>query len=186
MIGAGIARDKVLVLRRAQSCCLEEHQEIRDDPRSAWRSCRRDSPGQPAKHESRGNGGGLRPSVWLRLRAAAGGNWTPDGTLQLEGERSSPGSRAMALGHSGSAFGRRGCDAGTCRECGNARLALETTLMTVPPRARTLVDGELIREYPSGIRPPSMPGTIAIGHSLCAAWCASNSWGDRVVVSAVG
>ena len=37
-------------------------------------------------HESRGNGGGLRPSVWLRLRAAAGGNWTPDGTLQLEGE----------------------------------------------------------------------------------------------------
>src|SRR6202040_1573984 len=27
MIGAGIARDKVLVLRRAQSCCLEEHQE---------------------------------------------------------------------------------------------------------------------------------------------------------------
>ena len=39
-------------------------------------------------HESRGNGGGLRPSVWLRLRAAAGGNWTPDGTLQLEGEAS--------------------------------------------------------------------------------------------------
>jgi hypothetical protein len=37
-------------------------------------------------HESRGNGGGLRPRVWLRLRAAAGGNWTPDGTLQLEGE----------------------------------------------------------------------------------------------------
>src|ERR1700726_5341503 len=29
-------------------------------------------------HESRGNGGGLRPWVWLRLRAAAGGNWTPD------------------------------------------------------------------------------------------------------------
>jgi hypothetical protein len=28
--------------------------------------------------ESRGNGGGLRPRVWLRLRAAAGGNWTPD------------------------------------------------------------------------------------------------------------
>ena len=27
--------------------------------------------------ESRGNGGGLRPRVWLRLRAAAGGNWTP-------------------------------------------------------------------------------------------------------------
>jgi hypothetical protein len=24
--------------------------------------------------------------VWLRLRAAAGGNWTPDGILQLEGE----------------------------------------------------------------------------------------------------
>ena len=24
--------------------------------------------------------------MWLRLRAAAGGNWTPDGTLQLEGE----------------------------------------------------------------------------------------------------
>ena len=37
-------------------------------------------------HESRGNGGGLRPRVWLRLRAAAGGNWTPDGILQLEGE----------------------------------------------------------------------------------------------------
>jgi len=37
-------------------------------------------------HESRGNGDGLRPRVWLRLRAAAGGNWTPDGTLQLEGE----------------------------------------------------------------------------------------------------
>ena len=36
--------------------------------------------------ESRGNGGGLRPRVWLRLRAAAGGNWTPDGILQLEGE----------------------------------------------------------------------------------------------------
>ena len=34
--------------------------------------------------ESRG--GGLRPPVWLRLRAAAGGNWTPDGILQLEGE----------------------------------------------------------------------------------------------------
>ena len=31
-------------------------------------------------------GGGLRPPVWLRLRAAAGGNWTPDGILQLEGE----------------------------------------------------------------------------------------------------
>jgi len=37
-------------------------------------------------HESRRNGDGLRPSVWLRLRAAAAGNWTPDGTLQLEGE----------------------------------------------------------------------------------------------------
>ena len=37
-------------------------------------------------HESRENGGGLRPRVWLRLRAAAGGNWTPDGILQLEGE----------------------------------------------------------------------------------------------------
>jgi hypothetical protein len=37
-------------------------------------------------HKSRGNGGGLRPRVWLRLRAAAGGNWTPDGILQLEGE----------------------------------------------------------------------------------------------------
>jgi hypothetical protein len=36
--------------------------------------------------ESRGNGGGLRPRVWLRLRAAGGGNWTPDGILQLEGE----------------------------------------------------------------------------------------------------
>ena len=36
--------------------------------------------------ESRGNGGGLRPRVWLRLRAAAGGNWTPDGILQLEGD----------------------------------------------------------------------------------------------------
>src|SRR4029077_20996652 len=36
--------------------------------------------------ESRGNGGVLRPRVWLRLRAAAGGNWTPDGILQLEGE----------------------------------------------------------------------------------------------------
>jgi hypothetical protein len=36
-------------------------------------------------HESRGNGGGLRPRV-LRLRAAAGGNWTPDGILKLEGE----------------------------------------------------------------------------------------------------
>jgi len=36
--------------------------------------------------ESRGIGGGLRPRVWLRLRAAAGGNWTPDGILQLEGE----------------------------------------------------------------------------------------------------
>src|SRR5260370_30046895 len=36
--------------------------------------------------ESRGNGGGLRPRVWLRRRAAAGGNWTPDGILQLEGE----------------------------------------------------------------------------------------------------
>ena len=24
--------------------------------------------------------------MWLRLRAAAGGNWTPDGILQLEGE----------------------------------------------------------------------------------------------------
>ena len=36
--------------------------------------------------ESRGNGGGLRPLIWLRLRAAAGGNWTPDGILQLEGE----------------------------------------------------------------------------------------------------
>ena len=36
--------------------------------------------------KSRGNGGGLRPRVWLRLRAAAGGNWTPDGILQLEGE----------------------------------------------------------------------------------------------------
>ena len=36
--------------------------------------------------ESRGNGGGLRPRVWLRLRAAAGSNWTPDGILQLEGE----------------------------------------------------------------------------------------------------
>ena len=40
----------------------------------------------PLTHESRGNGGGLRPRVWLRLRAAAGGNWTPDGILQLEGE----------------------------------------------------------------------------------------------------
>jgi hypothetical protein len=29
--------------------------------------------------ESRGNGGGLRPRVWLRLRAAAGGNWPPVG-----------------------------------------------------------------------------------------------------------
>jgi hypothetical protein len=29
--------------------------------------------------ESRGNGGGLRPRVWLRLKAAAGGNWTPVG-----------------------------------------------------------------------------------------------------------
>jgi hypothetical protein len=37
-------------------------------------------------HESRENDVGLRASVWLRLRAAAGGNWTPDGTLQLEGE----------------------------------------------------------------------------------------------------
>ena len=37
-------------------------------------------------YESRGNGGGLRPRVWLRLRAAAGGNWTPDGILQLGGE----------------------------------------------------------------------------------------------------
>ena len=36
--------------------------------------------------ESRGNGGGLRPRVWLRLRAAAGGNWTPDEISQLEGE----------------------------------------------------------------------------------------------------
>ena len=36
--------------------------------------------------ESRGNGSGLRPRVWLRLRAAAGGNWTRDGILQLEGE----------------------------------------------------------------------------------------------------
>jgi hypothetical protein len=27
--------------------------------------------------ESRGNGGGPRPRVWLRLKAAAGGNWTP-------------------------------------------------------------------------------------------------------------
>ena len=36
-------------------------------------------------HESRGNGGGLRRG-WLRLWAAAGGNWTPDGILQLEGE----------------------------------------------------------------------------------------------------
>ena len=36
--------------------------------------------------EWRGNGGGLRPRVWLRLRAAAGGNWTPDGILQLEGD----------------------------------------------------------------------------------------------------
>ena len=37
-------------------------------------------------HESRENDVGLRASVWLRLRAAAGGNWTPDGILQLEGE----------------------------------------------------------------------------------------------------
>jgi hypothetical protein len=37
-------------------------------------------------HESRGNGDGLRPSVWLRLSAAAGGDWTPDAILQLEGE----------------------------------------------------------------------------------------------------
>jgi hypothetical protein len=29
--------------------------------------------------ESRGNGGGFRPRVWLRLRAAAGGNWPPVG-----------------------------------------------------------------------------------------------------------
>jgi hypothetical protein len=28
----------------------------------------------------------LRPPVWLRLRAAVGGNWTPDGILQLEGD----------------------------------------------------------------------------------------------------
>jgi hypothetical protein len=45
-------------------------------------------------HESRENDVGLRASVWLRLRAAAGGNWTPDGTLQLEGEAISP-----VLGH---------------------------------------------------------------------------------------
>ena len=40
----------------------------------------------PLTHESRGNGGGLRPWVWLRLRAAAGGNWTRMGILQLEGQ----------------------------------------------------------------------------------------------------
>ena len=34
--------------------------------------------------KSRGNG--VRPRVWLRLGAAAGGNWTSDGNLQLEGE----------------------------------------------------------------------------------------------------
>jgi hypothetical protein len=32
--------------------------------------------------ESRGNGGGLRPRVWLRLKAPAGGNWTPVGEGQ--------------------------------------------------------------------------------------------------------
>ena len=36
--------------------------------------------------ESRENGGGLRPRVWLRLRAAAWGQLDPDGILQLEGE----------------------------------------------------------------------------------------------------
>ena len=35
--------------------------------------------------ESRGNGGGLRPRVWLRLGRLLG-HWTPDGILQLEGE----------------------------------------------------------------------------------------------------
>ena len=39
---------------------------------------------------SRGNGGRLRPRVWLRLRAAAGGNRTPDGIVQLESEANFP------------------------------------------------------------------------------------------------
>ena len=45
--------------------------------------------------ESRGNGGGLRPRVWLRLKAAAGGDWTPDGISQLEGEANF----SLVLGH---------------------------------------------------------------------------------------
>ena len=37
-------------------------------------------------HESRGNGGGLRRGCGFASGLAAGGNWTPDGILQLEGE----------------------------------------------------------------------------------------------------
>ena len=65
-------------------------------------------------HESRGNGGGLRPRVWLRLRAAAGGNWTPDGILQLEGEANFSLARpsAAARQFSNPAFGDRRQSAG--------------------------------------------------------------------------
>jgi hypothetical protein len=46
-----------------------------------WATALRRLTGCQLTYESR-----FRPRVWLRLRAAAGGNWTPEGNLQLEGE----------------------------------------------------------------------------------------------------